>query len=99
MLFDDEQAAATGRARNGRPTWITFLALVSCAAMLVMLTNPARAETTLHTSLLDAATVADQRILLGLLMIAFAVMSAGSLSFWRRGVRDLLRAGDTRRGR
>ena len=42
-------------------------------------------------------TVSDRYILLGLMMLCFAAMAAGSLALWRRSLKELLRAESGRR--
>ncbi|GEO83902.1 MULTISPECIES: hypothetical protein [Alphaproteobacteria] len=40
--------------------------------------------------------LSDRYILLGLLMLCFAAMAAGSLALWRRSLKEILRAEDKR---
>ena len=41
--------------------------------------------------LLQAETLADRHILLGLMMLCFAAMAAGSLALWRSSLKEVLR--------
>ncbi|MBR0554946.1 hypothetical protein J5J10_04560 [Ciceribacter sp. L1K23] len=99
-MFFDEDSRNLRAGRNDRhPLMMTLLALLSCALMLTILVSPARAETVVPSNLLDSNSLADQRILMGFLMIAFAAMAAGSVSFWRRSFSDMIHAEELRRGR
>lgn len=44
-----------------------------------------------------AETLSDRYILLGLMMVCFAAMAAGSLALWRRSLKELFRAETGRR--
>lgn len=56
------------------------------------------AKTAAGVSLPQTATLADQRILLGLMMLVFSVMAAGGLALWRRSWKEIVRAEVRRRG-
>ncbi|PPJ46023.1 hypothetical protein C0075_09935 [Rhizobium sp. KAs_5_22] len=45
----------------------------------------------------QAETLSDRYILLGLMMVCFAAMAAGSLALWRRSLKELFRAESGRR--
>lgn len=45
----------------------------------------------LRFPLLQTETLADRYILLGLMMLCFAAMAAGSLALWRSSLKELLR--------
>lgn len=45
----------------------------------------------------QAETLSDRYILLGLMMVCFAAMAAGSLALWRRSLKELFRAETGRR--
>ncbi|MGF0538698.1 marine proteobacterial sortase target protein [Agrobacterium sp. ES01] len=46
----------------------------------------------------QTATMADQRIMLGILMMVFALMAAAGMALWRRSWKDFVRAEARRRG-
>ncbi|MFA7414532.1 MAG: hypothetical protein WC048_08610 [Rhizobium sp.] len=48
--------------------------------------------------LLQVSGLADRRILMGIIMLCFAVMAAAGLSLGRRGLKDMIQAEDRRRG-
>ncbi|MCL6707042.1 hypothetical protein M8R20_08525 [Pseudomonas sp. R2.Fl] len=109
MFLDDEPTTTSRLNRHAGSVWTSALALASCVLMLVMLSGTASAGTTATPTTGFVATAsdvaftqtigtADQRILLGLLLIALSIMAATSLGFWRRSVKDFLRAGGNRHG-
>jgi|GEM_PF-3685108 hypothetical protein len=109
-MFLDEEPTTTNRLnRYAGSAWTSALALASCVLMLFMLSGTASAGTTTPPTTGFVATAgeaalaqtlgpADQRILLGLMLIALSIMAATSLGFWRRSVKDFLRAGGNRHG-
>ncbi|MBA3039274.1 MAG: hypothetical protein KJ670_10185 [Alphaproteobacteria bacterium] len=56
-----------------------------------LVTNPA------GLTLPRTETLSDRYILLGLMMVCFAAMAAGSLALWRRSLKELFRAETGRR--
>ncbi|SMC61233.1 marine proteobacterial sortase target protein [Rhizobium sp. RU36D] len=57
------------------------------------------AQNNSSVALPQTATLADQRILMGLIFLAFAAMAIVCLALWRRGLRDVINAESRRRGR
>lgn len=57
------------------------------------------AQNAASVTLPQTATLADRHILLGLMMLAFALMAAASLALWRRLMKDVVHAEAGRRGR
>ena len=52
---------------------------------------PLLTTSALRFPLLQTETLADRYILLGLMMLCFAAMAAGSLALWRSSLKELLR--------
>ena len=52
---------------------------------------PLLTTSSLGFPLLQAETLADRYILLGLMMLCFAAMAAGSLALWRSSLKEVLR--------
>lgn len=56
------------------------------------------AKNTTSVNLPQTALLADQRILMGLLLLSFAVMATVCMALWRRSLKDLINAEVRRRG-
>lgn len=105
-LNTDAASAVSGRERTTDSSPFTGQ-MVREAALVA--TSPMSAASTSTTAELLAGDergfelpqisgLADRRILMGIIMVCFAVMAAAGLSLGRRSLKDMIQAEDRRRG-
>lgn len=93
MFLEDEPRTTRHPSRYAGSAWMSYFALSSCVFMLVMLSGTANAGTmATDAAFTQIIGTADQRILLGLLLLALSAMAAASLGLWRRSLKDFLDA-------
>lgn len=104
-VFGEMQPQPVGSPAGDRAMNSTVLPEAAAAVESEMAAAPTPAVAQLlakkaapQVALPQTATLADQRILLGLMMLCFAAMAAGGLALWRRSLKDLMSAAGTRRG-
>lgn len=99
MFLEDEPRTTRHLNRYAGSGWMSFFALFSCVIMLAMLSGTANAGTTATDAALSQTIgTADQRILLGLLLIALSAMAAASFGLWRRSLKDFFDVGGKHHG-
>lgn len=82
----DAQAETTAAPATQTLATIDPMTTASTPVVAPLLTTSA-----LRFPLLQTETLADRYILLGLMMLCFAAMAAGSLALWRSSLKELLR--------
>ncbi|SSC71269.1 unnamed protein product [Ciceribacter sp. T2.26MG-112.2] len=82
----DAQAETTAAPAAQTLATIDPMTTASTPVVAPLLTTSA-----LRFPLLQTETLADRYILLGLMMLCFAAMTAGSLALWRSSLKELLR--------
>lgn len=82
----DAQAETTAAPATQTLATIDTITTASTPVVAPLLTTSA-----LRLPLLQTETLADRYILLGLMMLCFAAMAAGSLALWRSSLKELLR--------
>lgn len=82
----DAQAETTAAPATQTLATIDPMTTASTPVVAPLLTTSA-----LRSPLLQTETLADRYILLGLMMLCFAAMAAGSLALWRSSLKELLR--------
>lgn len=82
----DAQAETTAAPATQTLATIDPMTTASTPVIAPLLTTSA-----LRFPLLQTETLADRYILLGLMMLCFAAMAAGSLALWRSSLKELLR--------
>lgn len=82
----DAQAETTAAQATQTLATIDPMTTASTPVVAPLLTTSA-----LRLPLLQTETLADRYILLGLMMLCFAAMAAGSLALWRSSLKELLR--------
>ncbi len=86
---------AGGRAQPSEPA--TSVAVDPMPTASTPIIAPRLVGTPTGPTLPQAETLSDRYILLGLMMVCFAAMAAGSLALWRRSLKELFRAETGRR--
>lgn len=101
--------AASAVSGHGRTTDSNPIAGQTVREAALVATSPMSAASTSTTAeflagdkrgfeLPQVSGLADRRILMGIIMVCFAVMAAAGLSLGRRGLKDMIQAEDRRRG-
>ena len=92
LLIGVAADANAGTAAAAAPATQTLVTVDPMTTASTPILAPLLTTSPLRLPLLHTETLADRYILLGLMMLCFAAMAAGSLALWRSSWKELLKS-------